>query len=302
MPLQHIIATTDFADVSNHAVEVCARLAAKSAARVTLLHAYDPIPLGPAVSYPASIWAGDDFAKQMKAAAERALRSIHRARMSDVDVEVAAIAAQNTSHGICDYANNHHADLVVVGTHGRTGVAHLLIGSVAERVVRHAPCSVLTVRPHVDVATFPRHILVATDFSEQSQAALGDVSRLGRAFDAKVTVLHVFQESPDGLPRPRVGYRSLTDVEGQLREALDDIRSAHFEGRGAIDLVVSSAPALAIAQYAQRHDVDLIVMGTHGRTGLRRMLIGSVAEKTTRIAPCAVWTARPRDDADAQAA
>ncbi len=302
MPLERIIAATDFTDISNRTLDVCARLAAESAASVTLLHAYDPIPLGPAVSYPASIWAGDDFAEQMKAEAEGLLEESRKARLPHLNVEVAAVAAQNTSHGICDYAHQHRADLVVVGTHGRTGLAHLMMGSVAERVVRHAPCSVLAVRPTVTASTFPRHILVATDFSEQSQAALGDVSRLGRAFDAKVTVLHVFQESPDGLPRPRVGYRSLTDVEGQLREALDDIRSAHFEGRGAIDLVVSSAPALAIAQYAQRHDVDLIVMGTHGRTGLRRMLIGSVAEKTTRIAPCAVWTARPRDDADAQAA
>lgn len=293
MPLERIIATTDFTEISHRTVEVCARLAAKSSATVTLLHAYDPIPLGPAVSYPATIWTGDDFAKQMQAEAEGLLEGIRRERLADAKVEVAAIAAQNTSHGICDYAEKNGADLVVVGTHGRTGVAHLMMGSVAERVVRHAPCSVLAVRPAVQAATFPRHILVATDFSDLSKAALRDAARLGSAFDAKVTVLHVFRESPDGLPGNMGGYRSLADVEGQLREALDAIRQAHFEGRGGVDLVVSTTPALAIAQYAQRHDVDLIVMGTHGRTGLRRMLIGSIAEKTTRIAHCAVWTARP---------
>ena len=107
-------------------------------------------------------------------------------------------------------------------------------------------------------------------------------------------MLHVFRESPDSLPGNMVGYLSLADVEGQLRGALDAIHKGHFEGRGGVDLVMSTAPALAIARYAQRHEVDLIVMGTHGRTGLRRMLIGSIAEKTTRIAPCAVWTSRPR--------
>ena len=294
MPLERIIATTDFTDVSNHAVEVCARLAAESSASVTLLHAYDPVPLGPAVTYPATIWAGDDFALQMKTEAERLLENIRQTRLPDVDAEVAAIAAQNTSYGICDYAENHHADLVVVGTHGRTGVAHLMMGSVAERVVRHAPCSVLVVRSAAEVATFPRHILVATDFSDLSKCALRDAARLGRAFDAKITVLHVFRESPDSLPGNMVGYLSLADVEGQLRGALDAIHKEHFEGRGGVDLVMSTAPALAIARYAQRHEVDLIVMGTHGRTGLRRMLIGSIAEKTTRIAPCAVWTSRPR--------
>ncbi|HHH30535.1 MAG TPA: universal stress protein, partial [Polyangiaceae bacterium] len=171
---------------------------------------------------------------------------------------------------------------------------HLMMGSVAERVVRHAPCSVLAVRPWVEATTFPRHILVATDFSDLSKGALRDAAMLGSTFDAKLTVLHVFRESPDSLPGNIAGYRSLADVEEQLREALEEIREAHFEGRGGVDLVVSTAPPLAIAQYAQRHDVDLIVMGTHGRTGLRRMLIGSIAEKTTRIAHCAVWTARPR--------
>lgn len=293
MPLKRIIATTDFTEISHRTVEVCARLAAKSSAQVTLLHAYDPIPLGPAVSYPATIWTGDDFAQQMKNEAEGLLEDLRKSRMPDADVNVVAVAAQNTSHGICHHAEKNDADLIVVGTHGRTGVAHLMMGSVAERVVRHAPCSVLAVRPAVDAASFPKHILVATDFSDLSKAALRDAAMLGSAFDAKITVLHVFRESPDSLPGNMVGYRSLGDVEGALREALDDIRKEHFEGRGGVDLVVSTAPALAIAQYAQRNDVDLIVMGTHGRTGLSRMLIGSIAEKTTRIAHCAVWTARP---------
>jgi len=293
MALKRIIATTDFTEASHRAVEVCARLAAKSAAKVTLLHAYDPIPLGPAVSYPATIWTGDDFAKQMKAEAEELLDEVRKERLPDIDVDTEAIAAQNTSHGICDYADKQNADLIVVGTHGRTGVAHLMMGSVAERVIRHAPCSVLAVRPTIETAAFPRHLLVATDFSDYSEAALADAAMLGAAFGSRVTVLHVFRDASDGVPSNKSGYRHLSDIEGQLREALDGIRKAHFDGQADVDLIVSTTPALAIAQYAQRHDVDLIVMGTHGRTGLGRMLIGSVAEKTTRIAPCPVWTARP---------
>lgn len=297
MPLKRIVVTTDFTEASHRAVDVSARLATKISAHVDLVHVYDPIPLGPAVSYPATIWAGDDFAEQMKVEAEGMLQEVAKARMVGTDVEAVALAAQNTSHGICDHANKTDADLIVVGTHGRTGMAHLMLGSVAERVIRHAPCSVLAVRPTVDPASFPRHVLVATDFSACSEAALTDAAMLARNFESRVTLLHVFRDAPGSLPgKKKEGYRRLSDVENQLHEALDSMRQTHFEARAHVDLVVSTTPALAIAQYAQRHDVDLVVMGTHGRTGLRRMLIGSVAEKTTRIAPCPVWTARPNPE------
>jgi nucleotide-binding universal stress UspA family protein len=290
MTLRRIVTATDFTEIANRALDISKRLADKASCPVDLIHSYDPVPLGPAVSYPATIWSGGNFAEQMKAEAESLLRDTASKRLAGIETKTAALAARNIAHSICDHADKAGADLLIVGTHGRTGVAHLLLGSVAERVIRHAPCSVLAVRPTVDAGSFPTRILVATDFSEASEGALKDASWLAEAFDATTTILHVYSNEPR--PQGKAGYRALADVEGELREALAGLSNAHFGGRAEVDLVASSPPALAIAQYAQTHQFDLVVLGTHGRTGLRRMLIGSVAEKTARISPCPVWTAR----------
>jgi nucleotide-binding universal stress UspA family protein len=141
-----------------------------------------------------------------------------------------------------------------------------------------------------------KNVLVATDFSAPSETALNYARAMARSFGAKLHVLHIFE--PLWITSADVvggGVALATMIQGledtarkQLEEAVteDDRR----ELKAVAEMVTSESPAREIANYAHDNKVDLLVIGTHGRSGISRMLIGSVAEKVVRLAPCPVLT------------
>lgn len=144
---QSILVPTDFSEGSTHGMTKAAELAREVGARVTVCHVLDPSPLAPVLDGAAG--KHDDDA--MEKAIHEALREVIDAHFADIaDTKTALILSPNAAQGICHYASKEDTDLIVLSTHGRTGLAHLLIGSVAEKVVRHAPCPVLTVRTPLD--------------------------------------------------------------------------------------------------------------------------------------------------------
>ncbi len=136
------------------------------------------------------------------------------------------------------------------------------------------------------------HILLTTDFSEASEEAVAKAGELARDAGVKLTVLHVHSHPPSApeayVPADKVLTSAELDTEAH--QALEELKNSQLANVESVTLVAVehvSAP-LAICDYADKHGVDLIVIGTHGRTGLTRLLIGSVAEKVVRHANCAV--------------
>ena len=197
---------------------------------------------------------------------------------------------------IVDFASSHDIDLIVMGTHGRGGMAHLLLGSVAERVLRTAACPVLTIRK--PPARAARRVLVPTDFSETADAALDYAYTLAEKFGASLQLLHVLDDPfvTEGLSTeayiteaPVVRSELLAAARARLarRDVPPQTPSLHLERE-----VLFGNGARTIADYAGAVGADLIVMGTHGRTGVPHLLLGSVAERLVRIAPCPGMTVR----------
>lgn len=147
MPItESILVPTDFSKASEFGLRKAAELAREVGAKVTVCHVLDPSPLAPYAT------RGDastqlEMEQDVEKAIHAALTDVIRQHFADVPkAKTALIVSTNAADGICHYAAKEKNDLIVLSTHGRTGLAHLLIGSVAEKVVRHAPCPVLTVR------------------------------------------------------------------------------------------------------------------------------------------------------------
>jgi nucleotide-binding universal stress UspA family protein len=184
-------------------------------------------------------------------------------------------------------------DLVVLGTHGRTGFRSLLSGRVAEKILRGAHCPVLALRSHrrpprvKPVST----ILHPTDFSKLSEPARKVSRELARDLGARLVLLHV--------ATPEVGYPEVGPFEvdqQEDRDRLDEMR-AQLDGYDLKEPIeveaVRGEVVPEVLRAAEARGCDLIVMGTHGRTGLSRLLMGGVAEAVLRRAPCPVLVVRP---------
>lgn len=206
------------------------------------------------------------------------------------------IDAASPADAITSYCDEEDIDLVVLGTHGRRGLQRLFIGSVAEEVVRTAPCPVLTIRAGEDVppAWKVSNILAPIDFSEASRKALLHAKELALTYGAQITLFHAVEEvmypSAYGIeiadmPGPEVVQR----VEESLADmAREDIGYEHV----TVDSTIGYAPT-AILNYAKESDTDLIVIATHGRSGLERLLLGSVTERVVRRVSTPVFTVKP---------
>lgn len=200
-------------------------------------------------------------------------------------------------------AQAEDSDLIVVGTKGKTGLAHVLLGSTAERVIRGAPCPVLTVRTESadtgqedSVLSRPvrlERILVPVDFSDCSLDALEFAVVVARQAEASLMLLHVLEPVSYGLDFTLGQSRTREHVRETWTKRLDELASSLKATQVPVESQLRGGlPADSILDSAQTLPCDLIVMGTHGRRGISHALSGSVAEAVVRKARCPVLTVR----------
>ena len=220
---------------------------------------------------------------------------------------------------ILDHARASRVDLIAMSTHGRTGIPRLVLGSVAEAVLRASPVPVLLLRakasalsragaaaggvtaavraqPRELYAPTFRYLLCPVDFSSHSDRAMEYAGELAQRFRADLTVLHVVYDPLD-ITCSHIPHPPLEQLrEEMIREAEQMVqRRVHRRLRflpRAKTVVVAGPPYLQIVRYARDHRVDLIVMGTQGLVGLDRLIMGSTAERVVRTAPCPVVSIR----------
>jgi len=211
------------------------------------------------------------------------------------------IAEGHTSAEIVRYAADHDVDLIVMGTHGRSGFDRLALGSVAEKVLRKAPCPVLTVPPGAACTVHDvlvRRILCPTDFSLFSERAMDLALSLAEKADATVTALHVVEtlDTGPGVSGPMAELRK-RQCDTELH-ALADINAARAGGNRITNTVRLGRPYLEILRLADERTIDVIVMGVRGRGAVDITLFGSTTNQVVRRAKCPVVTIRPRPHVD----
>lgn len=296
---RRILVASDYSDPSMTAIGVAAAWAKALEAELELVHAFLP------ARYAREIMPGEkDLPGKLKDAALSELETLRKKCAADHPAaKLTAIEAEHPATALCEHAVDVGADLIVIGTHGRTGLSRMLIGSVAESVVRHAKCDVLTVHPGAEAAA-PKHMISATDFSPTAERGLAAAEHLSRSFSCHTTLLHVVDASLPALPVGAFADDDLTERKRHAWDALASLRAEQFRDR--VDVAtwveVDPSPPDAIVRTATDRKADLIVMATHGRTGLASLLIGSVAERVVRHAECPVLSVRGEGVSDEPAA
>ncbi|MEM1093244.1 MAG: universal stress protein [Bacteroidota bacterium] len=290
--VNRILVPTDFSEPASRALASAVALANVYRADVWLLHI--PMPYAPEVYGIGGevMLAADPNGTVMDQIEQKMAEAVEVCVDAEVPVHALQQSGFNVGEIIVAEANRVEADVIVIGTHGRRGLARFMIGSVAEYVARHAPMSVLMVPKNG--ALRPRRVLVPTDFSEDAKSAVEIGKELADARDAILDVLHVVEP----LPLPTVftlGSRDLYQYLPGLRENI--LRELHGLVAGAQVItsthIAEGHAAHTIATFAATHDTGLIVMTPHGASGVARYVLGSTTEKVCRSAPCSVLIARP---------
>jgi nucleotide-binding universal stress UspA family protein len=296
--MKRILVGTDFSPESEIALAHAVRIARRLDARLLLAHAGTLIEPTAAALAPESV----ALIEYQKIVAEHEVES--RARLGELVSGVQAqglVAEEHLIDGFADTALRDAAesldvDLVVIGTHGRTGLKRLLLGSVAERVVRLCRRHVMVARPVGLDAAAPgggyRRVLVPTDFTPLAERAFELALALVEP-GGEVELFHSWYLPLTTTMMPgRAGEAAIepvrVSIEEGARNRAQELIDRHVQGRARVTVTVFNEPASrAIGERAEQGH-DLIVMGGHGHRGLRRWILGSVAEATVRHAPCSV--------------
>jgi len=284
-----ILVPTDGSDAAERALDLAAAVADAHDAELHVLYVAD-------TNQPSLSRIQGQVVDALESEGDRIVReAAERVRGGGVDVTTDVVQG-GPSRTILDYVSDRGIDLVMMGTRGERDVERLLLGSVTERVVRSSPVPVLAVPPNSDRTYPPKRVLVGTDGSAGSDAALEQGIGIAGHADAALDVLSVLEDSLLGIDvrsaaaaeeRERRDEETLAGARERATEAgLDDVETAIEEG----DVVGT------LTDYAADNEVDLIVVGTHGRTGIDRRLLGSVTEDLLRTASVPVLSVRSTDD------
>lgn len=310
-----IMVPLDRSSFGEYALPLALGIARRAGARVDLVHVCTPpVP---------SVFAGT-LATPLPI--EPAPEQIHEQARAYLDQLAACLSARweiaittTVLDGLAaaelyEHALASGADLVVMTTHGHGALARAWMGSVADKLVRRLPMPVLLARPHEEALDLLEgvherafaHIVIPLDGSALSEEILEPALALGELMDAEYTLLQAIE-------MPVLGYAPAAQVAGiddQVLEQWREEAQGYLErvagrlrayGLVAHTSVVYGSPAVAIIDYARKHAANLIALATHGRGGVARMLLGSVADKVVRDAGMPVLLQRPAGEADHQA-
>jgi len=282
--VEKILLSTDGSEYSEGAIREAIRLAKKCSSRLTVISVIETNPefdtLAPQL-----------MEKMEKDAREKLVAVQARAKQEGVDCDIIVREGEDSYKAIVNEAVKNKSDMIVMGRRGRTGLKRLMMGSVTARVIGHAPGNVLVVPKDAQLEF--KNIVVATDGSKYSAAAASQAIGLAKRNAAGLTVVSVV---PSELLTPTDIEFTISQrehiVEQEMQEAEKNAKAvkeaAQKEGVAVKAFVLSGKPSEAIVQTAQEKNAGLIVLGSHGRTGVERFLMGSVAERVIVLAACPV--------------
>ena len=303
--LDQILVTLDGSEFGEHALPFTRAIAGKTGASVNISHVSCCDPPTDLIQNTPFQYEGVSMEAYEEKHADEQRAYLHR--------HEAALKAELPGNRVCSallegyvtealerHAREIDAKLIIMTTHGRTGVSRAWLGSVADSLVRNSTFPLLVIRPLEDGETFPSarfdHFLVPLDGSETGEKILEPTLALAKAMGSRITLLHVVSPhvtlgarvSP--LPSGHLEER-LAKAEAYLAGVTDRLRG---EGVDATSRIESHfAPARAILSTAEEEDVDLIAIATHGYTGVKRALLGSVTDKVLRAAKWPLLLERP---------
>nr|WP_290667195.1 universal stress protein [Ardenticatena sp.] len=301
-----ILVPLDGSDLAEQALPLAISLAQKSSRPLLLLHV-TPLPAVEVIPLPTGeTLALDEQITLLRESGHSYLDGVaQRVKVFGVDVET-LVEEGSPGETIAKVADERHVFVVVMATHGRTGLARWALGSVADRVIRLTHRPVLLVRPHKMTETLePRHLhrlLVPLDGSDLAERALSYAQVFARLYEAELHLLHVLSLPVSGLAGLEAGpveaaYWATIREEGEryLERVAAQLREEGFSVQSALR---TEPIAEAILQYEEEANIDLVVMTTHARSGLARAILGSVTDRVVRGGKAPVLVLNPETELD----
>lgn len=287
--INRILCPIDFSDYSAHALTYATRMALWFGATLRVVHVMPVLP-------PSALSPLAETSRQLT---ERNLRTaIERARLPGVDIESALLESGDPAGKIIEYAETDDADVIVTGSHGRSGVQRVLLGSVVEALLHKSRRPVLAIPSHLDPARVgnhlaPREIVCAVDFATPSLAALAHALALAEETDAHLTLLHVIEMPPELAHHPEPSAIDVAAIRAEAEaDCLNRLRKLvpeHARDYCTIETsVLEGGVSRQILRLAANRSADLIVLGVHGRNAIDVALFGSNSKDVIRQAHCPV--------------
>ena len=283
MSFNKILLPLDGSQLAEKALNPAVALAEALSAKIVLLR----------VVVPLSINLDPDLYQRLidegQEEAERYLSGIQlRSLFSTVPVKGETVVGK-AANSILDFVQENGIDLIVMASQGRSGIDRWVYGSVADKILQKANCSLAIIHPQVKTEPFAnQRILVPLDGSMQAERALGPALLLAHETAAEMILLRVAEIPP--IPKEPVegwpGIESVMEIaEQDAKMYLRRVQESLIDGRVQINIQVNAGPVVeSIIRMANEQQVDLIIMTRHGRSGIDRWVFGSIAEKTARRA------------------
>lgn len=299
MRIRTILHPTDFSERSEAALPHALWFAEEFGADLHLLHAvvlHAADPANPELHFPDLDAAYEEIEEWARARMDDAVPEVAHPEVHVRQFQERGISAAPV---IADHVEEHDVDLVVLGTHGRRGLRRMLLGSVAEEVLRSVRSPVLTVRDgDREHGEPPGRILAPIDFSEGSGAGLRWAGEMARRTGAELVVFHVVNELayPDPYFAQAANFRAMARAASEhvpeaMKQRVAEVLGEEAAASAKIHMQ-AGPPAPTIADFVEEHEVGMVVMGSHGRTGVERVLLGSVAEGVVRRSHAPVLVVR----------
>jgi nucleotide-binding universal stress UspA family protein len=274
--MKKIIVPIDFSQHSEYALEAAAILAKKNNSQVLALHMLEMSD---------SLLLDSDNEQHAKAVfflklAEQKFESfLDKDYLKDINI-LPIVKHFKVFSEVSDVAKEHNADLIVMGSHGASGFTEIFVGSNTEKVVRHSDIPVLIIKSKPKTMNY-KNVIFASDFSEEAVKPYINASKLISSLGAEIQLLFV------NVPGER--FKSTAEMENTMTEFLQKA-DGNLNKLNTVNYVADISVEKGILNFAKRIDADLIVIPTHGRTGLAHFFEGSISEDLANHAQRPVMT------------